>query len=48
LELSPQKEEGIEECVWTTIGDKENYLDNSYALVREVVAKGIETIQPEL
>jgi 8-oxo-dGTP pyrophosphatase MutT (NUDIX family) len=46
--LSPQKAEGIDECTWSRIADKENYLGNSYALVREVVAKGIETILPEL
>jgi 8-oxo-dGTP pyrophosphatase MutT (NUDIX family) len=46
--LSPQKDEGIDECIWCHISEKENYLDNSYALIKEVVAKGLETIQPEL
>lgn len=46
--LSPQKEEGIDECIWCPVSEKEKYLSNSYALVREVIAKGMETIQPEL
>jgi 8-oxo-dGTP pyrophosphatase MutT (NUDIX family) len=46
--LSPQIEEGIDECTWCRIAEREKYLGYSYALVREVVAKGLETIQPEV
>jgi 8-oxo-dGTP pyrophosphatase MutT (NUDIX family) len=41
MPLDPQTMEDIEECKWTGFDDLEDFMANTYPLVKEVVSKGI-------
>lgn len=45
--LSPQTEEGIDKCEWVSKKDLSPYLSNTYALVLDVLKKGLNIIVEE-
>ena len=45
LPVVAQKDEGIDECIWIRKDSLEQYLSNSYELIREVVEAGAKKLQ---